>query len=116
MDSYKANIKWQIIALILTVFVLILTVSILPTILCFTQFFEILKEILIGIISAILLLLLIEIRDFKRDKKTYGYLAGDYKRINIFESNPEKTSDTKYSSINSRYKNVAPIITFDYRG
>jgi len=81
-----------------------------------SEYPETFKDILIGILSAVLLLLFIEIRDFVKDKKTYGYLAGEYKRLDILNSDPTATSDTKYTSMNLRYVNVDPKISFTYKG
>jgi hypothetical protein len=79
---------------------------------CPTQFSDILKEILIGIVSAVFLLLLIEIRNCLEDKKKYGYLKGEYKRMKIFNSNLEAKSDTKYEEIS--YEGVDSLIKFEY--
>lgn len=109
MNSYKSNITWQTIVLI-SASISLFCIS------CQSQYPEILKDVLIGIISAVLLLLFIEIRDAIKDKKNYGYLAGEYKRMDIFNADPTATSDTKYSSMSLRYANVNPQIKFNYKG
>jgi len=109
MHSYKSNITWQAIVL-LGASVALLCIS------CQSEYSEILKDVLIGIISAVLLLFFIEIRDSINDRKIYGYLAGEYKRTNIFNADPTATSDTKYSSMSFQYANINPQIKFQYKG
>ena len=109
MNSSKSNITWQSIVLITASFVLF----------CISHqsyYSEIFKDVLIGIISAVLLLLFIEVRDSIKDKKIYGFLAGEYKRMDIFNADLTATSDTKYSSLNLRYANINPQIKFNYKG
>ena len=109
MNSYKSNITWQSLVLII-ISIFLIWISGQP------QYSEILKDILIGIISAVLLLLFIEIRDYVRDKNVYGSLAGNYKRKDIFNSDPTATSDTRYTSMSLRYATVDPNIKFIYKG
>jgi hypothetical protein len=108
MNSYKSNISLQ-------VGILIISGLALFVIDCPSQFSDIIKEILIGIVSAIILLLLLEIRNAIKDRKVYGYLKGKYKRVDIFEIDSEKKSDTKYKSMNFLYANVNSLITFHYK-
>jgi hypothetical protein len=111
MDSYRRNIWWLLAILIISSTSLL---SLLLVISCPTQFSEIIKEILIGIVSATLLLLFLETKNWATDKRIYGYLNGEYKRIGIFISDLTKTSDTKYSP--QDYDGVDPRIKFLYKG
>jgi len=111
MNSFKSNICWLLVLLIASFASLSL---LLWTISCPTKITEIIKEILIGIVSAILLLLLMEIRNWVRDKKIYGYLNGEYERTGIYKSNLTTTSGTKYSALD--YNGIDPRIKFHYKG
>lgn len=109
MNSYKSNILWQVGMLFISILALF-------AIYCSSQFSDIIKEILIGIVSGLILLLIFEIRNAIKDRTVYGYLKGEYKRAAIFESDLEKKSDTKYISMNSLYANVNSSIDFHYKG
>lgn len=109
MSNYKSNITWQT-GLLISASIVLFFIS------CQSQYSEILKDILVGIISALLLLLFIDIRESIKDKNIYGQLTGEYKRIDIFNADPTAVSDTKYSSMNLRYANVDSKIQFNYKG
>jgi hypothetical protein len=109
MSRFKANIIWQSI-------ILIISGSVLGYISSCSQYPEIGKDILVGIFSAILLLLFIEIRDLIKDNQKFGTLAGSYKRLDILNADMTATSDTKYKSMRDRYAGVNSVIKFKYRG
>jgi len=109
MDKFKSNIVWQSILLVLSGGTLFYISS------C-TQYSEIIKDILIGIFSAVLLLLFIEIRDLIKDNQKFGTLSGTYKRLDILNADLSVTSDTKYKSMNERYADVNSIIQLKYKG
>jgi hypothetical protein len=109
MNRFHSNILWQGILLFLSTLILIKFIN------C-CKYSEILKEILIGIISAVLLLLFIEIRDLIIDRIRYGILKGKYKRVEIYNVNHKATENTKYESLQMRYSNVNSIIGLKYLG
>ncbi|HEY6504375.1 MAG TPA: hypothetical protein VIZ28_10400 [Chitinophagaceae bacterium] len=74
------------------------------------------KNILIGIISSVILILIIEVRDLIRDNSIYGHLDGPYKRQDIFNIDGTKTSDTKYVSMMNDYRDVLSEIKLKYVG
>ena len=61
--------------------------------------FVIEKDVLVGIISALLLLIVIELKDIFRDRTDYGYLRGKYKRKSFHSTDNGKTVDTKYEEV-----------------
>jgi hypothetical protein len=57
------------------------------------------RETLIGLFSALILLICIEIRDFVYDRRDFGYLAGKYKRVSFSNVNKRAEVDTKYQEV-----------------
>lgn len=109
MSKYLLNIIVQTILLIVTIALLLLTI-------CFNLDREILKDILIGVFSSILLLLFFEIREYFKDKRKYGHLSGAYFRTDIYEVDHTATINTRYKSLNERYKDVSTKIIIEYKG
>jgi len=109
MNRYYSNILLYSGLIVLSSIVLLL-------ITCCCQYSDLFKNILIGLFSAILLLLLIEIRELFRDKDKYGKIKGVYKRLEIFNVDQTKKVDKKYESLNDRYKDINPIIELVYHG
>lgn len=109
MSKYLSNIKIEIVLLIATSILLLGTI-------CFHIDREILKDVLIGLFSFILLLLIFEIRDYFDNKKKYGHLSGPYLRTEIYEVDHTATINTQYKSLNDRYKNVNNLIKIKYKG
>jgi hypothetical protein len=83
---------------------------------CCCKYPDLVQDIIVGVFSAVLLLLFLEIRELMRDKDKYGQLSGKYKRIEIYEVDNSKTADTKYVSLHERYKGVDPNFEFIYHG
>ena len=75
---------------------------------------EIIKDLLIGIVSSFLLLVFIEFREMVDDRLTYGYLSGKYKRESFHNINKDATVDTKYKEVIPY--NAAPDLTMNYKG
>ena len=109
MSKYLSNIIIQTILLTVTVVLLLLTI-------CFNLDREILKDILIGVFSSILLLLIFELREYINDKRKYGHLSGSYFRTDIYEVDHTATINTRYKSLNERYKAVNTNIVIQYKG
>lgn len=111
MSKYNKNLIW-----------LGITFSFFSTILlvfsCPCEYSDILKNILIGLISSLLLLILIEIRDLVKDSNTFGILAGKYNRIEIYQVDHDKKVDSKYISMMGDYnrEGVETKITLQYKG
>lgn len=111
MNSYKSNIIWQ--AIVLTV-----ASSLLFAVTCSTQSSDVFKEILIGIVSAILLLLLIEIRNSKKDKNELGYLNGKFIRKYITEINEggvrSRDIDIEFRNKSENESNIKFLLDYKY--
>ncbi len=106
MNTYQRNLLFYILGFIVTVLILVNTPN-------SCQFSEIIKDVLVGIISALLLLMAMELRDFLRDRSQYGYLDGKYKREARYNENKDKTVDTKWVIVDTR---DCPDITMVYKG
>lgn len=109
MSKYHSNIIWFSLLLFVLGLALLLTT-------CCCKYSELLKDITIGLFSAVLLLWLLEIRDLVRDKAKYGLYAGTYKRTEIYDVDHKATIDSKYISLIEQYKDVDPNIQFTYLG
>lgn len=87
-NPYFNNIIWLLVIIFVATF--------LP---CFGRcYFEInstFENILTGIISSSILLLIIEFINFITDKKKYGFISGKYRKVFIAERNPngQRSSD-----------------------
>lgn len=71
------------------------------------------ENILLGIGSSLILLILIEVRDLNRDKKQYGYLAGKYKREERYNEDKTKIIDSKWKLVTT---NDNPNLELIYKG
>src|ERR1035437_2596411 len=75
-----------------------------------------LKNILIGIFSSALLLLLTEVIYFLKDKELYGNLNGTYTRKEIYEkTETRQPNDSVYKSIEG-YENISLDLKLTYKG
>jgi hypothetical protein len=79
----------------------------------YCQYEELFKDFLIGVVSAIILLIIIEYRDYRRDIHQLGYLKGKYKREARYNENRDKTVDTKWALVESKDD---PNIELIYKG
>ena len=107
MNRYLLNIRWQIILLV-TFSLGFISDRIVQT--------PIFNDILVGIVSSLILLLLFEFREFVNDQKKYGHFKGPYHRVDIYEVDPDAKSDTKYKSLTERYSKVTSETYLDYLG
>jgi len=109
MNKYFKNISF---------YLLLLLVFLVITIYIFTHcsLSEMLKSIITGLDSSVILLLLLEVREFKRDRYQYGKLKGLYKRTEIYNVNKLPNADTKYIPLNEEYKAVDSKIELIYHG
>ncbi|MBS1773866.1 MAG: hypothetical protein JST82_13485 [Bacteroidetes bacterium] len=67
-----------------------------------------LDGLLLGVLSSVFLLLFIEIINWYRDKRLYGFIKGKYKRISIYQTNENDArgnNDTIYSEL-EYYKSI----------
>lgn len=111
MSKYYKNIIWLGVTFIGFSFILLVFN-------CPCQYSDILKNVFIGLISSLLLLILIEIRDLVRDANTFGKLAGKYRRTEIHQVDYDKKVDSKYNSMMEAYnkEGVETKITLQYKG
>lgn len=72
----------------------------------------ILQDVATGIFSAIALIIAIEYRDHRRDKRTYGILEGVYKRVAFKLPDRSKTYDTIWKDVTFK----PCIINLEYLG
>lgn len=70
---------------------------------------SILNSLIIGIISALILALLLEDREKRKDKKIYGYLEGKYKRLARYHKNEDVSVKSRWKLKNDWDKDIAEI-------
>jgi len=81
-NPYFNNIIWLLVIIFIATF--------LPYFgHCYFEINSTFENILTGIISSSLLLLIIEFINFITDKKKYGFISGKYRKIFIAERNPD---------------------------
>ncbi len=75
-------------------------------------------DVCVSLLTGFGLLLLLECRDYRRDIREYGQLAGVYRREDIYGVIPKADSETKYISMKEAYNEnpVPPEVTFRYLG
>jgi hypothetical protein len=76
------------------------------------------ENILVGILSSSITILILEIVLRIQDYEKYSYLRGNYKRIKFENGLDErnKETDRKYEDITNRYLNINPLTELKYRG
>jgi hypothetical protein len=74
--------------------------------------YELWQDVFTGIFSAIILIIVLEWRDHKRDRKIYGTLEGTYKRVAFKLPDRMKTYDTIYKDVPF----IPAKITLQYKG
>jgi hypothetical protein len=100
MSTFDRSIKHYVILLLVPVIILVIM-------LCFQgcsnaiSITNIIVDILVGFISALILLILIELNNKRRDRADYGYLEGKYKRE--IRGNEQPNPDARWR----------PVITAD---
>lgn len=75
---------------------------------------EIWKEVFVGLFSSVILLIVLEVREYFVDRSRYGFLAGSYKRVEFNLTDPNKTYDTIYTPVTPFKPEI--LIKFDYKG
>ncbi len=80
----------------------------------YTDQVEIWKEVVVGLFSSALLLVVLEIREFFVDRSRYGFLAGSYKRVGFNLIDPSQTSNTIYNPVGPYKPEI--LIQFEYKG
>jgi hypothetical protein len=80
-NPYFNNIFWLIVLIFLAFF--------LPFFgRCYFEINSTVENILTGVISSAILLLILEIINFINDKKKYGFISGKYRKVFIAQRNP----------------------------
>ena len=103
--SRKSTIYWEVILLVITVGLILVKFS----------SDTLASDLLIGVLSALVLLLLFEIRELILDHKRFGYLEGVYKRTAIYNENKDSNVNTKWA-LRHDFKDVDPIVVLRYLG
>lgn len=99
-----SNVKWLCSALCIAI---ILYVSNFMTI-----ELRLADHVLIGLIYSIILLILLELKDIRREYTIYSWLAGEYERREIFQVNHTKLTGTKYEKLDYSKVNVGVILKY----
>ncbi len=75
-------------------------------------------NILIGIYTSSIVVLILEIITFLKNSNRYGFLNKKYKRIKIYNKLSDKKNDTIYEEITSRYheNNINSLIKIKHHG
>lgn len=92
---------------------LILTISVLNFLLCI-EVSNAWQNILLGVLSSLLLVVVFNIIQAAKDYSKFNYLVGKFKRIRFYEFN-QSAQDT-YVERSNYYKSLDEHITFKYRG
>lgn len=99
-----SNVKWLCGALCTSI---ILYVSNLMTV-----EFRLADHVLVGLIYSIILLILLELKDIRREHVVYSWLAGEYERKEIFQVNHAKSTGSKYEKLDYSKVNVGVILKY----
>lgn len=81
---------------------------------CYTGQVEIWKEVFVGLFGSVLLLVVLEIREYFVDRARYGFLSGSYKRVEFNLTDPSRTFDTIYKPVSPFKPEI--LIVFEYKG
>ena len=102
MNTFQKNINYYttlaLVSAIALVVVLIVQYSLKNQIMDYLDMVTVIIDLLIGLISTLILLILIEKRDSKRDRLEYGYLHGHYKRLDRYNEAPNNPN-TKWALV-----------------
>src|SRR5258708_16863631 len=116
MNTFQKNINYyttltQVSAIALAV-ILSIQYCLKNQIMDYLDMVTVVIDLLIGLISTLILLILIEKRDSKRDRLEYGYLRGHYKRLERYNEAPNNPN-TKWALAQHSDK---PEIEMIYKG